>query len=750
MLHAQPGPDFFSDTHMACTAGDLLAEGINARVVHVYFERGGTGAAAANAAIADELVASLVARAPGLVVVEHCWDDALLARLQREAGAIVVETDPWAVHQTGGPDLRLAHLQTHREPLLTLARRLVAGAPLDGITNLRDGGGSPLGPERMHPPRPDSKRPFRPLLRREVIGRPRDAMGQPHVVRRTLDTNAGCPFSKPAADNPVFEGVDLSADGVARQGCAFCELGGDYKALPWRETVATHTAQICTLQRELDALGSPLQEVVLRDQHALRYLPELVAALLDADAAPVGLLVPGRGDAILRFGEQLERAAQLATGTGHWFTIYLIGFESFSQPQLDLYNKGVTVAEYAEAIARMRALQARYPDAFALDRYAGSSFILFNPWTTLDDLEATVAFCKEHGAHRFAQGMTLTRLRLYPNLPLYWKARADGLLALGGEAPDDRGAAYTGYSAEAPWRYQHPTVAIAEDIQRRLHAHVRPTEGVGLLEAAVRFARAWVGPAETFDADALDALEARWLALRARWQRTDRQRATVELAGRGEAALQRTAAHKRRTLLLGAACNNACRSCVGHHDRFETDTARLQRSARDAASGGRLVVAGREPTLLRDLPQVLRHAQRAGAERIELVTNGRALSVERTAQLLARAGLTEVLLKRHRLEDDDEDAITAAPGSGAQNRAAMATLQRAGLRWSLLWVPVRGGLADGPALVRAAAAAGAHAVQIRVLTAEVALDALDAWGQALDDALATAQTLGLRVAIEGP
>ena len=103
----------------------------------------------------------------------------------------------------------------------------------------------------------------------------------------------------------------------------------------------------------------------------------------------------------------------------------------------------------------------------------------------------------------------------------------------------------------------------------------------------------------------------------------------------------------------------------------------------------RVVLAGREPTLLPHLPQLVRAARQAGATQVELVSNGRALATPGVATKLRRAGTTDLLLKRHRLADADEDAFAQAEGAGAQFWRAIEQIRATPrLQWTLLLVPV--------------------------------------------------------------
>ncbi len=770
-LRAQTGGDFFADTPFCLAAAELRRSGRTADVYEVYLPRGDEAAAAAQI---DELCDRLRSGAYDLCVFEHLWLPSLVDAVAAQ-GALLLLTEPDA--ELGRRvDLRLLHFNNHRQPLHELVALLEVGGDLGQIPNLIIELPEMQGPitaarEEAHPQVADAFRPFEPVLDVIEIGEERAEDGGRVPLRKTLDTNKGCPFSAPVAANPALAAVPMPATGVTMAGCAFCFMGGDYKALHWRDTVPLHLSQIAWYQEHLPrARGRQLEEVVLRDQHALRYLPQLIEGAIARGLRPVGLLVPGRGDAILRFGAELRAAARLSEGTGFWFTIYLIGFESFSQPQLDLYNKGVTTAEYAEALAQLHALQRAHPVTFRLHAYGASSFILWNPWTTLEDLEATAAFARRHAAHALAHGIGDTRLRLYRHLPLYWKAKHDGLLhdadddpVEGAQAPaaEDAGARFTGYAAARPWRFRDGRLAHCELLASALLRRGRPADALGQLEAAVAWTR-WRWPSalpprgreELAASGGADVAE-----ISAIISALDTLSATARpgLTAAGEASTRSlrgpsVVAAQRRTVLLGAGCNNHCKRCLGEHRAHEVDPERLRAHAeRAAAADGRVVFAGREPLLVPALPQWVAAARRGGAQSVEVVTNGRALALPGVARRLQAAGVDVLTVKRHRLADEDEDAATQTEGAGEQQRlgVARARAEAPMLRLRVLLLPEPAGWAELAALISWAADLGAGDVTVRALAGSLPLQALAEVAGALGDARAAAATRGVRLDFEG-
>lgn len=137
--------------------------------------------------------------------------------------------------------------------------------------------------------------------------------------------------------------------------------------------------------------------------------------------------------------------------------------------------------------------------------------------------------------------------------------------------------------------------------------------------------------------------------------------------------------HGRRERLhlpTGDACNNRCVFCM-EHPRVkgvtpDRDTALLQLEAnRDA---GDVIFTAGEPTLNPDLPGLMLRAGELGYAKICLVTNGRRLARREECEKLLDLGLNDICVSIHGPRADVHDAITGAPGSFEQTRAAIMNL----------------------------------------------------------------------------
>jgi len=226
------------------------------------------------------------------------------------------------------------------------------------------------------------------------------------------------------------------------------------------------------------------------------------------------LLIQARADLFLLRKDAFEEALTLARKGGHRLTPFLIGFENFHQPTLDLYNKGVTVDMNIEVLNFLRTIAERFPDVYDRDRVS-PGFILWHPWVTFESLRTNINLIKSVGFDEFRSEMALSKIRLYPDIPFYWKAKEDGLLV---ENYSDRGldsASRYGYPEEAPYRFAESEAQTAYTLLAVLCRRFEPIQELKLLELVLNWVEAeeqqWSGDELLANSDP-EGLVARFLA----------------------------------------------------------------------------------------------------------------------------------------------------------------------------------------------------------------------------------------------
>jgi MoaA/NifB/PqqE/SkfB family radical SAM enzyme len=139
---------------------------------------------------------------------------------------------------------------------------------------------------------------------------------------------------------------------------------------------------------------------------------------------------------------------------------------------------------------------------------------------------------------------------------------------------------------------------------------------------------------------------------------------------------------ERIDLKVGFACNNRCHFCVQGDKRLRWGHRPAEEVRRVLAEGRpdaeAVVFTGGEPTLRRDLPELVAYAREAGYRVIQLQTNGRMLAHKPYARRLVASGVTEFSPALHGHLPALHDYLTEAPGSFAQTVQCIRNLKTLG------------------------------------------------------------------------
>ena len=127
---------------------------------------------------------------------------------------------------------------------------------------------------------------------------------------------------------------------------------------------------------------------------------------------------------------------------------------------------------------------------------------------------------------------------------------------------------------------------------------------------------------------------------------------------------------KKAYLELGYACNNFCKHCFVPQTQMKRDlnTDEIKGILDRLENEGYSVVAftGGEPTLRRDLFELVRYARSIGLENIELQTNGRILYYADYAKQIKKMNFSKVGLSIHSHKKKQHEYLTQAQGSWEQ------------------------------------------------------------------------------------
>jgi hypothetical protein len=280
---------------------------------------------------------------------------------------------------------------------------------------------------------------FSPEMQRQLFGEPKETRTHIEVLGRH-----GCPYQKPLKRNPLFQDIALPPNSFS-YGCSMCTFrAGKWAHCPADKWVDSIMRQILWFKETL----KDVKTIRIVDHFGTQFLEELLLAFLGKRVIGLCLMLDARPEHILSRSKDFDRIAMLARKTRTKIDFACIGFENFSQQELDRLNKGITVRKN-EACARiLKRLWQAYRDVF-VNYSRGCGFILFTPWTTLEDLRQNVAYCRELDFSLFRDEFSITKLRLYKEMPLYYLALKDDLLKGSEEAEPVHG-----YAPDFPWIFR--------------------------------------------------------------------------------------------------------------------------------------------------------------------------------------------------------------------------------------------------------------------------------------------------------
>jgi len=276
--------------------------------------------------------------------------------------------------------------------------------------------------------------PYRPFLAWKYIGfTRRDKVGDPP----TISAEFGCPYrsrrlnhaydnlpaAMPSRDTFSAEArkriVDLFKERM-RGGCSFCTCPGTHVFLPVKETVDCLIEQARFLQKTYG-----FKSFVIGSENPFRFIEQLVHKMEKENITIEILALRSRVDWVNANKKTLLKIVGLAKKHNFVISLQQLGFESFIQSDLDVYNKGYRVTENHKAVELIRKLKKIAPRNF---QDGGHGFIGINPWITMRDLKK---YRESAGNMQFLFDLFHfgNGLILYDScLPIYQKLKKDGLL----------------------------------------------------------------------------------------------------------------------------------------------------------------------------------------------------------------------------------------------------------------------------------------------------------------------------------
>jgi pyruvate-formate lyase-activating enzyme len=151
-------------------------------------------------------------------------------------------------------------------------------------------------------------------------------------------------------------------------------------------------------------------------------------------------------------------------------------------------------------------------------------------------------------------------------------------------------------------------------------------------------------------------------------------------------------------------CNAKCDFCSarGILPDLVEDREAIQNRVANALEAGRSMISftGGEPTLVKDLPELIAMARRMGAREIDLQTNGIVLARKKIFEPLRDAGLSSIFLSLHSADSKIHDAMLGVAGAFDKALAAAELCMENGVKVRLNFVLTTSNLEGLADLVR--------------------------------------------------
>jgi len=135
---------------------------------------------------------------------------------------------------------------------------------------------------------------------------------------------------------------------------------------------------------------------------------------------------------------------------------------------------------------------------------------------------------------------------------------------------------------------------------------------------------------------------------------------------------------KKLALILGYECNNNCRFCYCADKKYDkkikpktTEEAKWEMEEGLKRGCNFVDFLGGEPTIRKDIFELIKFAKKLGYQTIGMTTNGRMLYYRDFAEKIMKAGLNHVIFSLHGHTSELHDYLTQSPGAFEQATGGM-------------------------------------------------------------------------------
>lgn len=289
-----------------------------------------------------------------------------------------------------------------------------------------------------------------------------------------------CLYRKSLKKNPFFKDVDLSMS-TKDFSCSFCNYpsglmvdSGDADPVRLAET---------QFRALLEAAGGKGRDSTLYDIYDIRLFLQFerfFGMILSLEYPAGNFYFSPRIDEILGTKRQIDAVLPSLARAGHKVKILGIGLENFSETENLRFNKNVTLEKVDRLLNLLDRWEREYPGVFQVGPVGRNfSFIMFTPWTTIEDVEKNLT----HGIERnFPPNgyWIISTLQLEIGSPITALARKEGDI-LSDDYEDEALRYFTMFLQYdprfvLPWRFKERKVFDLYRTIARIHASIETRE----------------------------------------------------------------------------------------------------------------------------------------------------------------------------------------------------------------------------------------------------------------------------------
>jgi len=277
--------------------------------------------------------------------------------------------------------------------------------------------------------------PYQPFLDWQYIGPDRNPDANFNDI--SIVAGTGCPYANSVISSHHFSIKDdlhelgyFILDNALhrlddifnrnRHGCSFCIYQyQEYTNFSVEKTTELLLKQALHLHEVHNITSFQIQT-----ENPLLFLNSFLTALVEKKIPFHKISFRTRPDLLLLHKDKLLKALDFARKNDFCLSIEQLGFESFYERDLIIFNKNLNVETNIDALSLLRSIKSEYGEHVIID--IGHGIILFHPWTTIESIISNLKVLAQY--HDVFPSFFAGNLTLYSEfLPIYPKIKMEKL-----------------------------------------------------------------------------------------------------------------------------------------------------------------------------------------------------------------------------------------------------------------------------------------------------------------------------------